>query len=335
MVEDFCRLNVVPSEQSRARLQASGVVSPYSDPKLRHPRAFEVFMAALAARGMLDFAREDGERVEPFFVSKKNGKLRLVVDCRRSNCHFTEAGGVSLCTGEGLAAIELGADEEIFVGGADLSDAFYHMGLPEPLRKYFTFRPVRAGAVGCTKIGGRAVAVHEKVYPRLAVIPMGWSWALWLCQKIHERIVEEAGSDPKYRITDKTCTPDLSRPCHTQYVDNFIAISSDADHVKKSVTAAIAALEARGLVVHEEDHGGESATAKLLGWVIDRRSGRLVASPERLWRARLAIRALLARGRAKGRDVERLLGHLVFISLVRREGLSLFWSCYGFDSQTL
>ncbi|CAK0827935.1 unnamed protein product [Prorocentrum cordatum] len=66
---------------------------------------------------------------------------------------------------------------------------------------------------------------------------------------MHERIVEAAGSVPKYRITDKTCTPDLSQPCHTQYVDNFIAISSDADHVKKSAAAAIAALEARGVGV--------------------------------------------------------------------------------------
>ncbi|CAK0903346.1 unnamed protein product [Prorocentrum cordatum] len=243
MVEDFCRLNVVPPEQSRARLRSSGVVTPYSDPKLRHPRAFEEFMSALAARGMLDFSLEDGERVEPFFVTKKNGKLRLVVVCRRSNCHFTEAGGVSLCTGEGLSAIELGADEDIFVGGADLSDAFYHMGLPKPLRKYFTFRPVRAASVGCTEIGGRAVAAHEKVYPRLAVIPMGWSWALWMCQKIHERIVEADGSDPKFRITDKTCPPDLSQPCHTQYVDNYIAISTNRDNVKKSVSSAITALE--------------------------------------------------------------------------------------------
>eukprot|EP00959_Pyramimonas_sp_CCMP1952_P373082 7813285-Pyramimonas_sp.AAC.1 len=122
------------------------------------------------------------------------------------------------------------------------------MGLPKPLRKYFTFRPVRAASVGCTEIGGRAVAAHEKVYPRLAVIPMGWSWALWMCQKIHERIVEAAGSDPKFRITDKTCPPDLSQPCHTQYVDNYIAISTNRDNVRKSVSSAITALESRGLV---------------------------------------------------------------------------------------
>eukprot|EP00959_Pyramimonas_sp_CCMP1952_P187894 3928691-Pyramimonas_sp.AAC.1 len=122
------------------------------------------------------------------------------------------------------------------------------MGLPKPFRKYFTFRPVRAASVGCTEIGGRAVAAHEKVYPRLAVISMGWSWALWMCQKIHERIVEAAGSDPKFRITDKTCAPDLSQPCHTQYVDNYIAISTNRDNVKNSVSSAITALESRGLV---------------------------------------------------------------------------------------
>ncbi|CAK0822068.1 unnamed protein product [Prorocentrum cordatum] len=82
---------------------------------------------------------------------------------------------------------------------------------------------VDGAALGCAKIGVRAVAAHEKIYPGLAVIPMGWSWALWFCQKIHEGIVEAAGSGPKYWITDKTCAPDLSKPFHTQYVDNCIS----------------------------------------------------------------------------------------------------------------
>ncbi|CAK0824773.1 unnamed protein product, partial [Prorocentrum cordatum] len=168
------------------------------------------------------------------------------------------------------------------------------------------------------------------VYPRLSVIPMGWSWALWMCQTVHERIVEQAGASPENRIVDKQVTPDLHRACHSQYVDNFIAVSTDASAVRSLVADAIRALEGRGLVVHEEEYSGEDKVAQVWGWQIDGSRGRVAATPVRLWRARLAIRAVLRRGRCSGRDLERLLGHLVFLSLVRREGLSLFWSCYAF-----
>ena len=47
-------------------------------------------------------------------------------------------------------------------------------------------------------------------------------------------------------------------------------------------------------------------------------------------RARLAIRALVRQREVSGRDLERLLGHIVFIGLCRRESLSVLASCYRF-----
>ncbi|CAK0818121.1 unnamed protein product [Prorocentrum cordatum] len=330
MIRDFVQSRLLPSSEVETRLKNSQVAVPYSDPKLRRVAAFEEFIRALQQRGMVDFSFSAKERVEAFFVHEKNGKLRLVVDCRRSNCHFQDPAPVSLLTGEGLAGLELGEGEELHVGGADLSDAFYHMQLPPDLRPFFCFRAVRAGAVGCASVNGQAVPPSAMVYPRLSVIPMGWSWALWMCQTVHERIVEQAGASPENRIVDKQATPDLHRACHSQYVDNFIAVSTDASAVRSLVADAIRALEGRGLVVHEEEYSGGDKVAQVSGWQIDGSRGRAAATPLRLWRARLAIRAVLRRGRCSGRDLERLLGHLVFLSLVRREGLSLFWSCYAF-----
>ena len=53
-------------------------------------------------------------------------------------------------------------------------------------------------------------------------------------------------------------------------------------------------------------------------------------SRNRVWRIRLAIRGLLKGGRASGADMERLLGHMCFTSLIRRESLSILKYCYRF-----
>lgn len=78
------------------------------------------------------------------------------------------------------------------MGTADLKDAFYHLSLPLPLRDYFCLGPVRAECVGVSEVNGAAVSKKRFLTPRLAVVPMGWSWALFLCQKIHESLADGA-----------------------------------------------------------------------------------------------------------------------------------------------
>lgn len=53
-------------------------------------------------------------------------------------------------------------------------------------------------------------------------------------------------------------------------------------------------------------------------------------TPRRLWRLRLGIRAVLRRGTATGEDLQRIVGHAVFVGLCKRESLSIFASCYRF-----
>eukprot|EP00959_Pyramimonas_sp_CCMP1952_P280761 5868585-Pyramimonas_sp.AAC.1 len=90
MIRDFVQSRLLPSSEVDTRLKNSQVAVPHSDPKLRRVAAFEEFLRALQQRGTVDFSFSAMERVEAFFVHKKNGKLRLVVDCRRSNCHFQD-----------------------------------------------------------------------------------------------------------------------------------------------------------------------------------------------------------------------------------------------------
>ena len=144
-------------------------------------------------------------KVELFFVKKKSGQLRMVVDCRHSNCWFAPPFEVSLATGDALGRVEIEPHEELSFASADLKDTFYHLSLV-PLRQFFWLRPVRSGDVGIGVIDGVKVPWNQLIYPQLAVCPMGWTWALWICQSVHERIVEEAGAVDSNHLTDKkTC----------------------------------------------------------------------------------------------------------------------------------
>ncbi len=189
---------------------------------------------------------------------------------------------------------------------------------------------MRAGAVGVTSVDGVAVSPSTRVFPRLRVVPMGWSHALWWCQRVMERAAEAAGCSASQRIQDGRPCPCLHRAAHLEYVDKSVALGYSADAVESNVRAVVKELTSRGLIVTEESHAGEDADSYVvLGWSIDS-GGSLSSTASRLWRSRMAVRGILARGRCSGRDLEKVLGHLIFISLARPEGLSVLGSVFRF-----
>ncbi|CAK0850468.1 unnamed protein product, partial [Prorocentrum cordatum] len=286
-VARFAESQVLPIDVARMRLKDSGPLRPYGDPRLHSPSLYGEFIQRLVEAGVAELTLErPTEVVDCFFVKKGGGKQRLVVDCRRSNQHFEPPAPVSLVSGDTLSQVH-GDDslgQPVFIGQVDIKDAFYHMELPEGLRQYFGLRRIRASWAGISQVQGVRASPGTWVTPRMRALPMGWSWALWWCQAIHERAAEEEG---------------VSR-----------------------------ALESRGLPLHKESVSCDRAI--VLGWEIDCLRRTFRPTPERVWKARLAIRGLLARASVSGGDLERLLGHLCFIGLCRRESLSVFKYCHRF-----
>lgn len=277
--------------------------------------------------GLVDFSLEEAvEQVEIFFVKKKQDKLRMILDCRRSNCHFGVPSNVKLATGDSLARVEVGEGEKLYICNADLANAFYTLSMPAELRKFFGLRRIRARDLGITEVCGQPVGGETWVTPRVSVLPMGWSWALYWCQSVHEKIVERAGLKPEERLQDFSPAP-KDGFFHIQYVDNLHVGGTCKEEVLERFRRAVAELEATGLTVHEiEECDSET---RVLGWEYDSR-GFFRPGRGRVWRARKAIREIVRRGRASGQQLERLVGHMTFISLGRREVLSVFAEVYTF-----
>lgn len=203
---------------------------------------------------------------------------------------------------------------------------FIHFLMPMSLRKYFGLRRIRARDLGVSAVNGAEVSADQWVFPRIAVLPMGWSWALYWCQKIHEHIVERAGLLEAERLQDFTPPPSGSF-FHIQYVDNLHVAGTSRDEVVGRFRLAVQALRDAGLTVHEVEECEE--TTKVLGWEYEGgntfRPGRA-----RVWKVRAALREILRRGVVSGQQLERLVGHITFISLGRREAMSVFGDVYTF-----
>lgn len=327
MVEEFHQERLVGPDVAKTRLDESGVGRCYQDPEFNNPVTFAAFVSKLVSLNLVEVSLQPAvEQVGLFFVKKKVGKLRLIMDCRRSNCHFEEPEPVQLATGEAMSRMELPEGKPLFTASADLQNAFYTMSMPELLRPYFGLRRCRAADLGLKEVDGVKLKPQDWVYPRVSVIPMGWKWALFFCQRVNERICETAGLEPSSRLRDGRATQDQEL-WHVQYVDNLHIFGTDRQLVEQQFWKAVGALRDAGLTVHEiEFDEGES---KVLGWEIGK-DGKLRPGKKRIWRLRLGIRELLRRGQASGQQLERLVGHIIFVSLCKRETLATLGEIYSF-----
>eukprot|EP00959_Pyramimonas_sp_CCMP1952_P143835 3011347-Pyramimonas_sp.AAC.1 len=75
----------------------------------------------------------------------------------------------------------------------DVQNAFCAISVPPELGPCFRLPPVRAGQVGRPLMGGVRSAAAALLAPILTVLPMGWSWALHLCQLVTEEGLARGG----------------------------------------------------------------------------------------------------------------------------------------------
>jgi len=325
-VSEFIFSKLLPRGDADAKLLSAPRV-PYHDPVLRRgSKQYLRLIRRLHAAGMIEFSRSCAEKVGLFFVRKKSGKLRLVIDARRSNCWFRESDSVDLATGTSLGEIHVEPGDTMYIGHVDICDAFYHFGLPVELRQYFGLDEVRAADVGITQIDGIAVRPDELVFPLLTVLPMGWTHALKWCQSLHERIMDGVGGlGAEQYLHDRSDVHSVKNTMYTIYVDNFLVFGTDPAIVKRVVIEADARLRAARLPTHEVEHCATDAL--VLGWEFDGVQGILRPSPRRAWRIIRAIDLLAARRFVRVRDLQRVLGHCTFVGMLRRECLAIFGKC--------
>ena len=133
--------------------EARGLPGCHSDPVLlSQPRAYaRLVKRCLNIRlvSLTDLQHE--AELGIFFVHKKGGRQRLILDCRRTNARFVRPPGVELLSSYGLGKIEArghlrGIASHLGVG--DVADCFHRLRLGGGIRRYVCWPSIKAKYLG-------------------------------------------------------------------------------------------------------------------------------------------------------------------------------------------
>ena len=308
-------------------------IKPHMDPVLERDHGKYVgFVRELLGRGVLQWTLDPAEFVGLFFVPKKDNRLRLIVDARASNQHFRAPPGVVLAGPEVFANLEVSPEARVFCAETDVKDCFYRLRILEAYGRYFCLPPVAAKEFGVAHVGGKIVRPGDLIYPCLAVLPMGHNWSLYFAQRSSEHQVGHtptlSRAQPLRGDGTHVSLSERAPISYYVYVDNAGVLGTDPNLVNQAIVEVVSALGAVGLACHEPRLA--SLQCETLGVEFDSQSHGFRPTGKRYWRIRQALRFFLRSGRASGRQMEILAGHLTFFCMLYRGALSVFNAIYKF-----
>ena len=333
VLTDVTNQLLLPEPELAKRIAAEGAARTYWDPELaRQGPAYLGFVRELSARRMVRFRRSARRQIGCFFLTKKSGKLRLLIDARGPNQAFRSPPRTSLASTAAMVEIEVPGGPSLWLSAQDIVDCFYQFDIPDELAEYFGLFPVEAGLVGVTELDGEPVSPRELIVPCICVLPMGMSWALHWAQQAHRELLSRANvSSAVQEIVDRRPPPplDAALPATLIYVDNELFVSTRAGIGSKARRTAEIELKKAGLPMH--DIVDDAKNLEILGMEIDgvKRVVRLATA--RRWRLRLAVSALLRRKLVTGQQLEIIIGHFTHAMLLNRPSLSVFRAVYDFS----
>lgn len=311
-------------------------VGSYTDVVLRKDRrAYVGFVQELVSRGLVRASRVRKAAVTPFFVAKKAGQQRLVLDCRRSNSLFRHAPPMEIGSSESLSSVDVPTGTTLFSASADIEACFYQCGLPPSLGEYFcppklTYAEAQEAGLHLDTFSAGS---DSAAYPALTVVPKGWAWAMWFVQRVHVHLAIRAGFPEGQLAYGSWPFPEVVSQCaELPYCDNITVVGV----CKKSVTMwrdrILREFEEAGFSMHEvSDTVGE---AVILGSDLGGPRPSARRTLPKLWLLRGALEWLQARPFVSGRQVEIVVGHVVAACLYRRAGLSVPRALYSFISDS-
>ena len=107
---------------------------------------------------MIHFTSRPKDSITPFFVVKKNGRLRLVLDCRAGNQRFRDPPPLKMAAGSTWGNVNLPPGETLYIAQSDIKDYFYSLPFPRHLQPFFCLPGISVQALGNWEV--RADQIH-------------------------------------------------------------------------------------------------------------------------------------------------------------------------------
>ena len=324
-------------------------VQPYWDPRLRRSTGeLRRLLVRLANQGLVSFRSRIRERVGIFFVKKKSPEwIRMIVDARRVNHLHRDPPVARLATPRSYLDLQVPRSENHHLGfgiEADVNDCFYNFTNDQTASFFGIDYPMTVAEwaeAGWVKTSLYSDDIGDffmpddslVVYPVFRGLCMGWSWALFLAQQAVSHIAAGQIQRPLREIRDKQPLPSLTDgPLVGVYVDNISIIGLE----KAEVIEAANRVEKYFKDTHIPLTWSSSEPQEVfstVGIIIDFKNRSIRNKPSRLWRAFLAGREILRRGRISVKLLEKWLGYMTSIFMLSPSGLSCFFHIYRFVAE--
>ena len=179
-VVSFEKEMLLTSEELEGELE-NGTAKTYFDPILKHNKGkYMKFLLQLCKCGVVSFLSTSLVvcSVGIFFVPKKNGKLRLILDARRCNQYFRRpptGNNTSLSCLSSLSNVRVDPKQKLYLSQYDVKDFFYRLKLPKGLCKYCglpqltlgEFRHISAQWIGFRRVFWQTLADFQMITPWL------------------------------------------------------------------------------------------------------------------------------------------------------------------------
>ncbi|CAK0875001.1 unnamed protein product, partial [Prorocentrum cordatum] len=237
----------------RAEEVRPGATKVYWDKTLQSDTdEYQRFVQDLLARDMVELRTRRDFEVGVFFVKKKSGRLRLIVDARAVNQALKRPPTIHMASTAALVNMEV------------------EFRVPDYMVPWFGMRPLRARQLGVKVVDGLAVSEGSWVYPCLRVLPMGFAWAMRWTQQAHRELLRRGGlGGIENELVDRQIAPSVDSPQvpRVVYVDNEIFVSSRPGATRGARRQAAKVMTEAGLPLHEVE---ESKTVvEALGLELD------------------------------------------------------------------
>lgn len=320
--------------------------SPYWDPALRFDKQKRLdFILRLHKSGLVKLRRSPRSFIGAFFVKKKTpDQIRLVLDCRGTNRLHRPPPTTRLGSARCYADLDL--SEEVPESGwgieADVNDAFYNFSIPE-LTHFFAFNhPLDADTWQTLGVEARTVydpdtrrdvrvAGDELLFPCVEAVPMGWSWALFLCNEAVLNICRRHAPWNEGVFRERKVAPQLweYRTVLGVYVDNITIMGRQKEDVAERAEWVREAFSAAGVPLTWSQ---TEPVRKLesVGCVIDFEERQLANKPKRVWKFFCATKALLRRRKLKAKHLQVWTGHFTSLCAMIPCALACLQHVYRF-----
>ena len=329
------------SGEEMAAVQEKGFVNDYYlDPILaNNQKKYHQFISALVDCSVVRFTNKPRVQVGAFCVTKKNNKQRLIIDARRANKLFRKPPSTILGSSDSWTRLEVAGGEDVFFAQEDVKDYFYRLRISKRLGEFFSLPQVDCSLLKA-ELGFLPAEVETllgegegPIYPCLAVLPMGFSWAFHLAHQAHMHLAATTLTHAPF-LRDRHPAPVLGRGLETPlsalliYADNANHIGVERQRVQDDQDRLQQALHIRGLETHDVENC--ATLAESLGVRIDGLGGLVTPTAKRDWRLDRALQGLRARPVMSGEQLQVVVGHMTIRALLHRGLFSIFRHVYQF-----